>query len=162
MSSPACKSHHRPFRDPEAFLCSCVHVTCDILQHLQHVPLPVTLSLAVSCTPASHLHYCTFRYIIMTPSTFPVISSRLTSLHLLFIPHSDSRWSSRQCLALSERMLVGRPRLWDYANLTPACSHLDAVGHETGSALAAKLFTFFIQTEREGRKSFSFFNSCCT
>lgn len=42
-------------------------------------------------------------------------------------------------------MLVARPRLWDYANLAPACSHLDAMGHETGSALAAKLFTFFIQ-----------------
>lgn len=54
-------SHHGPFRDTEASLCSCAHVTCDIPQHLQHVPLPVTLSLAVSC-PLSHTFTsCTFR-----------------------------------------------------------------------------------------------------
>jgi len=52
-------------------------------------------------------------------------------------------------------MLVARPRLLDYANLAPACSHVDAMGHETGSALAAKLFTLFIQ--RGGENRFSVF-----
>jgi len=42
-----CHLPHQAFRDTKHF---CAHVCMYMRQHLQHVPLPVSLSLAVSCT----------------------------------------------------------------------------------------------------------------